>query len=608
MQFSYCRHKEGKMADQMIPDEDGPIGQTDAGRLATGRLIDPGSELDEVDVDIRDLASRLRFSLDKGRIWLDTNRVALIHLSTLSSLRREMIDKLGMEEARGFFARMGYSAGSRDANLARKLKPHHPTREAYSVGPQLRKLQGVTALEPVKLEIDVSSGHFYAEANFQESYEADSHIASYGMSDGPVCWMQIGYASGYASTFMGRSIIYREMECRAAGAKQCRMVGKPVEEWDDIEMELRALQPEAFANRFTGRTKSIVSFDKGGAADMFAKDLVGASPGFVATCHLIKKVADTNATVLFLGETGVGKEVFARTLHNISPRGDQPFIAINCAAIPENLVEAELFGVERGAFTGAVSSRPGRFERAHGGTLFLDEIGSLNSQTQIKLLRALQEREVERVGGTEVLKVDVRIVTATNESLDDAVKEGRFREDLLFRLNVFPVNIPPLRDRRDDIPLLMGHFLHRYTEIYQRQVPGFTSKAVDALYEYDYPGNIRELENLIERAVILTDEKQPIDVSHLFADARKIPNLMMKLDEAGSLLQQKENASLGDGDGDGDGGLLDRFLKEGHPLEKMEAQLLREAVEKSDNNLSRAARLLGLTRPQMAYRLKKLER
>jgi len=294
--------------------------------------------------------------------------------------------------------------------------------------------------------------------------------------------------------------------------------------------------------------------------------------------------------------------VFARTLHNISPRTDQPFIAVNCAAIPENLVEAELFGVERGAFTGAVSSRPGRFERAHGGTLFLDEIGSLNTQTQIKLLRALQEREVERVGGTEIRKVDVRIVAATNESLDNAVKEGKFREDLLFRLNVFPVNIPPLRDRRDDIPPLMGHFLHRYTELHERQVPGFTEKAVDALYEYDYPGNIRELENLIERAVILIDEDQPIDVSHLFADARKIPTVMTKLDEAGSL-KQKNDIDLGDGDDS----LLDTFLSGGKPLAQLEGQILHEAVAKSDNNLSRAARLLGLTRPQLAYRLKKLE-
>ncbi len=590
------------MTEPMKPDDDGPIGQADAARLATGRLIDPGSKLDDNDFDISELASRLRFSLDKGRIWLDTNRVALIHLSTLSSLRREMIDKLGVEEARGFFARMGYTAGSRDANLARKLKPHHSMREAFAIGPQLRKLQGVTALQPVKLEIDVASGHFYAEANFLESYEADSHIGSYGMSDEPICWMQIGYASGYASTFMGRSVIYREMECRAAGSNQCRMVGKPVEDWDDIELELKALQPEAFANRFAGQVKSVRSFDEAGVSEMFADELVGASPGFVATCHLIKKVADTNATVLFLGETGVGKEVFARTLHNISPRTDQPFIAVNCAAIPENLVEAELFGVERGAFTGAVSSRPGRFERAHGGTLFLDEIGSLNTQTQIKLLRALQEREVERVGGTEIRKVDVRIVAATNESLDNAVKEGKFREDLLFRLNVFPVNIPPLRDRRDDIPPLMGHFLHRYTELHERQVPGFTEKAVDALYEYDYPGNIRELENLIERAVILIDEDQPIDVSHLFADARKIPTVMTKLDEAGSL-KQKNDIDLGDGDGS----LLDTFLSGGKPLAQLEGQILHEAVAKSDNNLSRAARLLGLTRPQLAYRLKKLE-
>ncbi|MBT7955233.1 MAG: sigma 54-interacting transcriptional regulator, partial [Rhodospirillaceae bacterium] len=402
--------------------------------------------------------------------------------------------------------------------------------------------------------------------------------------------------------FMGRSVVFKEVECRAASAPHCRIVGKPVEQWDDIETELRALQPEVFANRRSDQSKTITPVEHMADTDRFADDLIGASPGFNATCHLIQKVADTNATVLFLGETGVGKEIFARTLHRIGPRGDKPFIAVNCAAIPENLVEAELFGVEKGAYTGAVTSRPGRFERAEGGTLFLDEIGSLNLQVQIKLLRALQEKEIERVGGTTVRKANVRIVAATNESLDEKVRDNQFREDLLFRLNVFPINIPPLRERRDDIPLLMGYFLQRYTSAHSRTVPGFTEQAVDALYEYDYPGNVRELENLIERAVILVDPNQPIDVADLFADARRAPAMMMTLNETGNLQQDSESAETTE-----PVDLLDRFLERGVPLGEMEGQLLQEAVTRADGNLAKAARTLGLTRPQLAYRLKKSE-
>lgn len=590
------------MADQSIGSPGEIISKADAARLTTGRLIEPELEDEHHSDDLSDLVSRLRFSLNNGRIWLDTQRVALIHLSTLASLRAEMIDKLGLDEARGFFTRMGYASGSRDATIARKLRPHHETRDAYAVGPQLRKLQGVTALEPVRFEIDVRNGHFYSEATFPESFEADTHIATYGLTHEAVCWMQSGYSSGYASTFMGRSVVFKEVECRAASAPHCCIVGKPVEQWDDIETELRALQPEAFANRRSGQGKTIAPVENTANVDRFADDLIGASPGFNATCHLIQKVADTNATVLFLGETGVGKEIFARTLHRIGPRGDKPFIAVNCAAIPENLVEAELFGVEKGAYTGAVTSRPGRFERAEGGSLFLDEIGSLNLQVQIKLLRALQEKEIERVGGTTVRKADVRIVAATNESLDDKVRDHQFREDLLFRLNVFPINIPPLRERRDDIPLLMGHFLQRYTEAHSRTVPGFTEQAVDALYEYDYPGNVRELENLIERAVILVDPNQPIDVTDLFADARRAPAMMMTLNETGNL--QQDNKS---GDTAEPIDLLDRFLERGVPLGEMEGQLLQEAVARADGNLAQAARTLGLTRPQLAYRLKKSE-
>lgn len=576
-------------------------GKTSRSRLATGRLIEPPSipPQDENDPfsQMGDLVARLRFSLKEGRVWLDTHRVALVHLSTLSNLRRELIDTLGSDGARGFFARMGYTSGSRDAELARKLRPHHSLSEAFEVGPQLRRLQGAIMLEPVRHEIDVTSGHFFGESCWHESFEVDSQISAYGMASEPVCWMQIGYASGYASTFMGRPIIYKEIECRGMGHRQCRMIGKPLEAWDDIEDELRALQSEPFANRFEARRRTGKGLTKPDTAPI-SDELVGMSPGFVATCHLIKKVAGTQATVLFLGETGVGKAMFAKTLHRISKRAGGPFVTVDCATIPENLIEAELFGVEKGAYTGAIASRPGRFERAHGGTLFLDEIGTLSQRAQVKLLRAIHEREIERVGGTSVRRVNVRIIAATNEDLRRAVEQGRFRSDLLYRLNVFPINIPPLRERGDDIPLLMGHFLHHFNELHDRNVLGFTDKAVDALYDYDYPGNIRELENLIERAVILAEDGDPIDLCHLFSGEDRMAPSVLRLDEVGNLCQPAEIERVDDG-------LVDRFLAQGASLGGFEGKLLRAAVDKAGGNLAEAARTLGITRPQLAYRLKK---
>jgi transcriptional regulator with GAF, ATPase, and Fis domain len=221
--------------------------------------------------------------------------------------------------------------------------------------------------------------------------------------------------------------------------------------------------------------------------------------------------------------------MFESMLHRISPRTEAPFVAINCAAIPENLMESELFGVERGAFTGATQSRAGRFERADGGTLFLDEIATLSLVAQGKLLRALQEGEVERVGGSRTLKVDVRVVAATNVDLRAAAQRGEFREDLFFRLNVFPIHLPPLRERKEDIPLLMTHFLHRFTQRHGRQLSGFTPRTADTLLAYDFPGNIRELQNLVERGVISAPDGGAIDLSHLFTSGERLAQPMFSI-------------------------------------------------------------------------------
>lgn len=236
-------------------------------------------------------------------------------------------------------------------------------------------------------------------------------------------------------------------------------------------------------------------------------NIVGRSAKMRQIYELVSRVADTDATVLVNGESGVGKELVARAIHQQSPRRANPFVAVNCAAISENLVESELLGHERGAFTGAVTTHRGRFELAHTGTLFLDEIGSLRLDLQAKLLRVLQEREFERVGGSKTIRVDVRIVAASNHDLRQMVVERTFRDDLFYRLNVVPVHVPPLRERRDDIPLLVDHFLTKYNKAFRRNVQGFTSEALAALSQYAWPGNVRELENIIERLVAISQQR-----------------------------------------------------------------------------------------------------
>jgi len=235
--------------------------------------------------------------------------------------------------------------------------------------------------------------------------------------------------------------------------------------------------------------------------------IISNSEQFKSVLSLAEKVAPGNTSVLLLGENGTGKELVARYVHRLSPRRDQPFIAVSCAAIPATLLESELFGYEKGAFTGATSTHKGRFESANGGTIFLDEIGDLSLETQSKLLRVLQEREFERLGGTKAIKVDVRVVAATNQNLEEKIKEKLFREDLFYRLNVFPIYIPPLRERKDDIPVLAEHFLSLYARQMNKPAKRIATEVMENLLNYPWPGNVRELQNVIERAVVLTSNE-----------------------------------------------------------------------------------------------------
>lgn len=293
--------------------------------------------------------------------------------------------------------------------------------------------------------------------------------------------------------------------------------------------------------------------------------------------QLAGRVASSQATVLIQGETGTGKELMARLVHQLSPRAHRPLIIVNCAAIPETLLESELFGHEKGAFTGAVQRRIGRFEQADGGTLFLDEIGELTPTVQVKLLRFLQEREFQRVGGERTLKADVRIVCATHQDLESRVKEGVFREDLFYRIHVVTLKIPPLRERKEDIPVLVDHFIQRYARENQKNVQGVSREARDRLMRYDFPGNVRELENIIERAVVISQD--PV------ISIRDLP-----FQECLDMEEAEEAGRTG-------------TLHEA--MENLERRMIREALEQAESNQSQAARLLGLSERMLRYKLKK---
>ena len=310
--------------------------------------------------------------------------------------------------------------------------------------------------------------------------------------------------------------------------------------------------------------------------------IVGVAPSMAKVFDLVRSVAGTSSTILIHGESGTGKELVAKAVHALSPRREAPFVSVNCAALPENLLESELFGHMKGAFTDAHQTKKGLFETAHRGTLLLDEVGEMPLTMQVKLLRALQERRVRRVGANEEVEVDARVIAATNRSLEDLVREKRFREDLYYRLNVIPIVVPPLRERREDIPLLAAHFLERFSREMGKQLTKISEQAMGRLVRYSWPGNVRELENVIERAVAL--ETTPV----VLAD--RLPETLLAPPTPSAAYPVAELAPGFD---------LDRHLH------SIEADLLKRALEQAEGNRATAARLLGVTPRSLRYLIRK---
>ena len=322
--------------------------------------------------------------------------------------------------------------------------------------------------------------------------------------------------------------------------------------------------------------------------------IIGADRAMTDIYAILEKVADTTATVLITGESGTGKELIARALHENSSRNGSAFIRVNCGAIPRDLMEAELFGHERGAFTGAVNSKPGRFELAHGGTLFLDEIAEIPVEMQVKLLRAIQEGEIDRVGGIKPITVDVRLIAATNRDLKKEIAAGRFREDLFYRLNVVPIHLPPLRERRSDIPLLVEHFLKIHAVRFRKPVTQVSPDAREALVNYAWPGNIRELENVIERCVLLSDG----DTIRLRDLAPEVRAAAPGAGGAAAVEEDDDDAS-----GSAPGGLKEQVRE---ATARLEREMIVRALAQTGHNVTQTARLLKISRKSLQIKMKEL--
>jgi two-component system, NtrC family, response regulator HydG len=553
---------------------------------------------DEVDwfgVDVEDLSARLRFNPGDAHIWLEGERMILLHVAAFARLRQELIERLGIATARELLERLGGVSGTLDAAIARRSMPHAGALESFKAGPRLHAIEGWVVPDEVALEVDPETGLHFGEWIWRHSAEAEAHLACLGQSAEPVCWTLIGYASAYSSAFMGRPILYKELECKAMGAQQCRIVGRPAAMWEDsgpggshlaIDLTLDEELPETFMGSVTPDSARLARTPQ----DVMA----GASAEFSSVMLLLKRYAVTDAPVLILGEPGVGKKSAGRAVHKLSRRAGKRLSVVNCGAYDEDALDAELFGRERSL---AEPARPGLVEKSSGGTVVLEDVQAMPPRCQAKLLHMMLTGDFVRRGETQPRTSNVRIVACGNDQLMEATREGRFRQDLYFRLAICPVHIPPLRERRGDIPVLIRHFLEILVARYAKPLAGVSMDAVGFLLTHEFPGNVAELESLIERAVILANEGEAIQLAHLQSPADLHSPNFFRVSQSGQLERYGSEQQPSD---------LEHILRGTKTLEAVENELITKAVAQCDGNLAQAAKLLGLTRPQLAYRYRKI--
>jgi two-component system, NtrC family, response regulator HydG len=465
------------------------------------------------DLDHKEL---LELDVEGGVIRFAGQRALLLDAVAMGLLRKYLVENFGLTAARTVLTQFGFAHGWRMAEAMQTAFKWENDEEWRRAGTRIHTLEGLFSPRVAPGSKDLLSK---AGLVLVASYEAEQHLLHFGRADAPMCWTISGLTSGYISRTAGKEIFVLEDRCAGKGDAACHLFGRTREEWGDERAdEMRFFEPNRLKDCLDVSLQRVTETLKAAERKLrehrralvrVAPDveeplgIVAKSPSIRQVVDLARRVAKVDSTVLITGESGSGKERIARLLHDESTRAAGPFIAVNCGAITETLLEGELFGHARGAFTGATQDRPGLFEAAGGGTLLLDEIGEVSTGMQVKLLRALQEREIRRVGENKTRKVDVRIVAATNRDLAQGVASGAFRQDLYYRLKVVELHVPPLRERRDDILPLARVLLADAALRMKRKISSLAPGAADQLLRYDWPGNVRELENTMERAVAL---------------------------------------------------------------------------------------------------------
>ncbi|MBN1662658.1 MAG: sigma 54-interacting transcriptional regulator [Deltaproteobacteria bacterium] len=523
---------------------------------------------------------------EDGFTRFGSNRVVTFGITALASLIRDIIRTLGLKKGSIICFRYGYEAGIAQALVVTERYHFNGYDEYLRICEFVKTMSGVAHVEFKEVEFDNEGKLLRFTGTWRDSLEAYIWRSQFKKNyEGPVCVILAGMISGYTSAIFGQEVLVRELACETQGHQDyCTFEGRPLSGWgidaqdstsglilDNQEEEMTQLQTALRqAWDVMERQKSEIRDLKNKVELKEDPHVIYRSEAMANVLQLAEKVAPTRSTVLLQGESGTGKEVIARFIHRHSATPDEPFLAINCAALPANLLESELFGHMRGSFTGADFDKKGLFIEAGSGTLFLDEVGDIPVEIQAKLLRAIQEKVVRQVGGVKEIPVQARIIAATNRELKVLVEEGRFREDLFFRLSVFPISIPPLRERREDILPLARHFLDKMHEDH----PGFIPRSIRQMESYNWPGNVRELENWVEYAVILSG-KERIRPEHLPADIQKTsfdPLAMLAADLP--------------------------------TWDELEKRYIRFVLQKTDHNKSDAARILGMGGSTLWRRLK----
>ncbi len=465
-------------------------------------------------LDNLDLKELLELDPEGGVIRFAGQRALLLDAVAMGLLRKYLVENFGVTATRTVLTQFGFAHGWRMAEAMHAEFRWDSEEDWRRAGTRIHTLEGLFRMEPGSEDPLSKAGVMLAA-----SYEAEQHLLHFGRSDVAVCWTITGLTSGYLSRSSGKEIYVLEARCLGKGDAACHLLGRSRDAWGDERAdELRFYEPTRLAECLEVSLQRVTETLKAAERKLHqhrralvrvAHDveeplsIIARSPAMRQIVDLARRVAKVDSTVLITGESGSGKERIARLVHEESTRAAGPYIAVNCGAIPETLLEAELFGHARGAFTGATHDRPGLFEAASGGTLLLDEVGEVSPGMQVKLLRALQEREIRRVGENRSRRVDVRVVAATNRDLGQAVAAGSFRQDLYYRLKVVELRVPTLRERRDDILPLARVLLADAALRMKRRITGLAPGAVDQLLRYEWPGNVRELENAMERAVAL---------------------------------------------------------------------------------------------------------